>query len=327
MVYRPTARVLATLEMLQVHGQITGAELARRLEVDGRTVRKYVETLRDLGMPIEATRGRAGSYRLRPGIRLPPLMFSDDEAVALVLGLLIAQRSGLSDEVQLPAVLAKIERVLPEATRQQVDAVATGIDLEPIPGKPAPPLQTVSVLAAAARAGHRVRMDYNPTSGSRTVREFDCYGVASCDGAWYAIGHCHMRQSQRLFRLDRIAAITTLDGTFAPPSEFSPLEAIRQALARVPRQWAVSVVIPVPLQEARSNIALSSGHFTACDDCCTRIQVEVDDLRWMARILAASGLPFVIESPRELKEAIRAYAAELEAQLENEVPRTECAPA
>ena len=117
-------RVLATLEMLQVHGQMTGAELARRLEVDGRTVRKYVETLRDLGMPIEATRGRAGSYRLRPGIRLPPLMFSDDEAVALVLGLLIAQRSGLADEVQIPAVLTKIDRVLPEKTRHRARSIS-----------------------------------------------------------------------------------------------------------------------------------------------------------------------------------------------------------
>ena len=168
---RPTARVLATLEMLQVHGQMTGAELARRLEVDGRTVRKYVETLRDLGVPIEAVRGRAGMYRLRPGTRLPPLMFSDDEAVALVLGLLIAQRSGLADEVQLPAVLAKIDCVLPETTRQQVDAVAKGIALEPLPGKPAPPLQTVSVLAKAALTGRRVQMDYDPISGGHTVRE------------------------------------------------------------------------------------------------------------------------------------------------------------
>lgn len=322
MVYRPTARVLATLEMLQVHGQMTGADLARRLEVDGRTVRKYVETLRDLGVPIEATRGRAGMYRLRPGTRLPPLMFSADEAVALVLGLLIAQRTGLADEAQLPTVLAKIDRVLPEMTRQQVDAVARGLDLEPLPGKPAPPLQIVSVLATAARTCTRVQMDYGPLLGSRAVREFDCYGVAACDGAWYAIGYCHLRQSQRLFRLDRIAAVTTLDATFPPPSDFSALKAIREALSRVPRQWAVSVLVLAPLQEAQTNFALSQGHFTASDDCCTRIQVEVDDLRWMARSLAGSGLPFVIESPPELREEIRAYAAELVAQLANDGPST-----
>ncbi len=315
MVYRPTARVLTTLELLQVHGQMTGAELARRLEVDGRTIRKYIETLRDLGVPIEASRGRAGTYRLRPGTRLPPLMFSEDEAVALVLGLLIAQRSGLADEVHLPAVLRRIERVLPETTRLQVDAVATGTALEPSPGKPAPLLQTVSALALAAKASRRVRLGYRPTSGDPAEREFDCYGVGSCDGAWYAIGYCHLRLSQRLFRLDRITAVTALDVSFKPPAGFVPLAAIRSALARVPRTWSVSVILEAPLADVQSNVALSPGHFTTCDAYSTRIRVDVDDLRWMARLLGGSGLPFVIESPPELRDAIRAYAAELAAQV------------
>jgi predicted DNA-binding transcriptional regulator YafY len=316
MVYRPTARVLTTLELLQVHGQMTGTELARRLEVDGRTVRKYVETLRDLGVPIEATRGRTGAYRLRPGARLPPLMFNEDEAIALVLGLLIAQRSGLAEEIHLPAVLAKIERVLPEATRLQVEAVVTGTNLERGTDKPAPMLQTVSVLAAAARAGRRVRFDYRRTSGEHTEREFDCYGVASCDGAWYAIGYCHLRQSQRMFRLDRVAAVISTDVSFTPPAGIVPLAAIQSALAAVPRRWAVSVTMQAPLAEVQSNVALSPGHFTACGECSTRFQVEVDDLRWMARLLAGSGLTFVVESPPELREAVRTYASELAAQVE-----------
>jgi predicted DNA-binding transcriptional regulator YafY len=320
MVYRPTARVLATLEMLRVHGRMTGAELARRLEVDGRTVRNYIETLRDLGVPIEATRGRLGAYRLRPGSRLPPLMFSEDEAVALTLGLLIAQQSGLADEIHLPAVLAKIERVLPEATRLQVEAVASGTGIEPAAGKPAPLLHMVRALAAAAKSCKRVRLDYRPPAGDPTERELDCYGIGFCDGAWYAIGFCHLRQSQRLFRLDRIAAVTRLDITFTAPVDFNPLTAIRSALAAVPRRWAVSVTLQASLDEARSSLRLSAGHFTACDEGSTRIQVEVDDLRWMARLLAGSGLPFIVESPQELREAIRAYAAELVAQMERTAP-------
>ena len=151
MVYRPTARVLAVLELLQVHGQMTGAELARRLEVDGRTIRNYVETLRDLGVPVSATRGRAGAYRLRPGTRLPPLIFSEDEAAALVLGLLVLQQSGLADAVHLPAVLKKIERVLPETTRLRVQGISARTEIDSPPAKPAPALQTLSTLAAAAR--------------------------------------------------------------------------------------------------------------------------------------------------------------------------------
>src|SRR5215471_18390085 len=93
-VYRPTARVLAVLELLQSHGRMTGAELARRLEVDIRTVRNYVATLADLGIPIEAEHGRYGAYRLRPGYKLPPLIFSEDESLALTLSLLLAREAG-----------------------------------------------------------------------------------------------------------------------------------------------------------------------------------------------------------------------------------------
>ena len=315
MVYRPTARVLATLELLQAHGQMTGGELAHRLEVDRRTVRNYIETLRDLGVPIAATRGRAGSYQLRPGAKLPPLIFSEDEAVAVVLGLLSARRSGLADEAHLNAVLAKMARVLPEATRLRVDAVAGEIDLEPASAKPAPAPQTISLLAEAVHTCRRVRVEYTPASGPRTVREFDCYGVAECDGAWYAIGYCHLRLSARLFRLDRITAITSLPDTFLPSRGFVPLQAIRAALAGVPRRWTVSVQLMAAIQESQSRVALSTGHFTACEDGTTRVQVEVDDLRWMARTLAGSGLPFVVESPPELCEAILEYAADLVAQV------------
>lgn len=124
MVYRPTARVLTVLELLQAHGRLTGASLASRLEVDIRTVRQYVETLRDLGIPVEAERGRYGAYRLRPGFKLPPLIFTEDEALALTLSLLLARRSGLATAA--PAVegaLAKVERVLPAATRARLRAV------------------------------------------------------------------------------------------------------------------------------------------------------------------------------------------------------------
>src|SRR5204863_4074973 len=101
-VYHPTTRVLAVLELLQSRQRVRGAELAERLEVDGRTVRRYVTMLQDLGIPVEAERGRYGAYRLRPGFKLPPLMFSDEEALAVVLGLLAARQLGLA--VAAPAV-------------------------------------------------------------------------------------------------------------------------------------------------------------------------------------------------------------------------------
>ena len=122
--YRPTARVLTVLELLQSHERMTGAELARRLEVDVRTVRNYVQTLTDLGIPVEAERGRYGAYHLRAGYKLPPLIFTEDEALALTLSLLVARESDLVTVAPAFAgVLAKVERVLPAATRAHIQAV------------------------------------------------------------------------------------------------------------------------------------------------------------------------------------------------------------
>src|ERR687891_436879 len=114
--YQPTTRLLTVLELLQARPYLTGADLARRLEVDGRTVRRYVMMLQDMGIPVEANHGRYGGYRLRPGYKLPPLMFTEEEALAVTLGLLAARRIGLA--LTAPAVegaLAKIDRVLPIA--------------------------------------------------------------------------------------------------------------------------------------------------------------------------------------------------------------------
>src|SRR3954462_12812019 len=137
--YHPTTRVLTVLELLQAHESISGPNLAARLEVNIRTVRHYITLLQDLGIPIEAERGRQGGYRLRPGFKLPPLMFTEDEALALTLGLLAARRLGLAGggaaraggappggAVAAPAVegaLAKVERVMPDALRARVQAL------------------------------------------------------------------------------------------------------------------------------------------------------------------------------------------------------------
>ena len=136
--YHPTTRVLTVLEMLQSHRQLSGPELAERLEVNIRTVRRYIMMLQDLGIPVEAERGRYGSYCLRPGFRLPPLMFTEDEALALTLGLLAARRLGLMDAtLPVEGALAKIERVLPLAVRERVQALL-GIVGSPIAAAVAP---------------------------------------------------------------------------------------------------------------------------------------------------------------------------------------------
>ncbi len=311
MVYRPTARVLTVLELLQAHGQMTGAELARRLEVDIRTIRNYVQTLQDLGIPVEAERGRYGAYYLRAGYKLPPLIFTEDEALALTLSLLVARKSGL--ETTAPAfegMLTKIERVLPAAIRARIQAVeqTVGFEKSIAPGPPSG--RAVLLLSAAVQDGRRVLMQYRSSQDELTERKFDPYGVAYHKGFWYTLGYCHLRREERLFRLDRITQIELTDETFPPRANFAALQEVQQALARVEREWRVEVWLQTTLPEAERQMRMPRAFFEEANGGVL-LRVEVADLPWMARLLAGAAIPFVIHQPHELREVVSQYAEQL----------------
>src|SRR5216683_476086 len=159
--YFPTTRVLTILELLQSRQQLSGPELAQRLEVNARTVRRYITMLQDLGFPVEAVRGRHGSYRLRPGFKLPPLMFTEDEALALTLGLLAARRMGLS--AAAPAVegaLAKVERVMPATLRARMEAVQETLIFDVPPPYATPASATLLTFSIATQQRRRITMRY-----------------------------------------------------------------------------------------------------------------------------------------------------------------------
>ncbi len=166
---RPTARVLALLEILQSGGTRTVAELAARLEVDERTVRRYADRLRDLDVPVRAVRGRYGGYRLAPGFRLPPLMLTDDEALAVLLGLVAGRRAGLvpADADAADSVAAKLRRVLPDALARRLDALAETADFT-APERPAvpPEARVLLLLAEAARDRRPVAISYTDRAGA-----------------------------------------------------------------------------------------------------------------------------------------------------------------
>ncbi len=308
MVYRPTARVLTVLELLQSHGRLTGAELARRLEVDIRTVRNYVETLTDLGIPVEAERGRYGAYRLRPGYKLPPLIFTEDESLALTLSLLLARGNGLAQtSPAVESVLAKIERVLPRATRARIQAVEQTVIFERSSFHAAPSTSAVTVLSTAVQTGQCVRLQYRSAHSDVTERVFDPHGVVYHAGIWYTIGYCHLRQGQRLFRLDRIQQVEVTSETFSPPVNFDALEAVQRALASVPRVWQIEVWLETTLEEVLRQTRFPKALFEEADNGVL-LRVDVEDLPWMARFLAGLGLPLIIHHPPELRTVLRHYA-------------------
>ena len=319
MVYRPTARVLTVLELLQSHGRMTGAELARRLEVNIRTVRDYVEMLLDLGIPVEAERGRYGAYRLRPGYKLPPLIFTEEESLALTLSLVMAREQELAQtSPAFEGVMAKVMRVLPETTRAQVRAIEQTVIFEDRSFRVIPSILTITILSSAFQTGRRVRLHYRSARSQVTERVFDPYGVAYHEGAWYTIGYCHLRQGQRLFRLDRIQQVEATSETFSPPVNFDALEAVQHALASVPRVWQVEVWLQTTLEEIQRKTRLSKAQFEEADNGVL-LRGDVEDLPWLACFLVGLGVPLIVHHSPELRTALRDYAL----LLANYAERTE----
>jgi predicted DNA-binding transcriptional regulator YafY len=311
--YHPTTRLLAVLELLQSRGRIGGGELARRLEVDERTVRRYVTMLRDLGIPVEAELGRYGAYRLRPGFKLPPLMFSDEEALAVVLGLLAARRLGLTvDVTSTEGALAKIERVLPETLRAQVQAVSGVLTLDLRTALQAPASSdVVMALSVGAQESRRVWMRYRSgRPGNESEREVDPYGVVYRTGKWYCVGYCHLRGEPRVFRLDRVLEASLRDARFTRPAGFDCLAFVSHSVATLPSELVLDVLVQTSLEHARQWILPGVGTLEEADGGVA-LRGYVQDVDWMARYLAGLHWPIVVRQPVELKEALRQHAAAL----------------
>jgi len=306
---RPTTRILTVLELLQAHQRLSGPELAARLDVTPRTLRRYVTMLQDMGIPIQAERGRYGAYRLRPGFKLPPLMFNDDEALALTLGLSTVRRLGLT--AVAPAAegaLAKIERVLPTALQERVRAVHEHVVLALAPSIGAPTSEALGTFSTAARQSRCVWMRYTTWQKDQTERVIDPYDVIYRDGRWFVVGYCHLRQGLRVFRLDRVARADVRDDTFTRPPDFDSMAYITQSLATVPGQWSIEVLLKTTVEEARRQIPPA---LTTLDQEADGVVLRcfVQRLDWFAHVLAGLTCPMVIRRPPELREALRQLAA------------------
>jgi predicted DNA-binding transcriptional regulator YafY len=308
----PTTRLLTLLELLQARGRLTGAELAERLEVNQRSVRRYVAMLQDLGVPVDGARGRHGGYRLRRGFKLPPLMFTEEEALALTLGLLSARQTGLA--AAAPAVegaLAKVDRVLPESVRDQVRAVQDSLHLDLGPPHPVPPTQPATVVAfsAAARERRRLRLRYQSPERV-TEREFDPYGVVFRSGRWYAVGWCHLAQEVRTFRLDRVLEAEPTPARFVPPPGFDAHAHLLHSLGRMYEPWTAEVLMDTTVEEASRWISPVIGSLTGTPRG-VRLTLRANSLEWMAHIVSRIPWPVEVAGPPELAGALLALAGRL----------------
>ncbi len=314
--YTPAARLFTLLDVLQSRPGVTAARLAARLEVETRSVRRYIAMLQEMGIPVEGTRGRYGGYRLRPSYRLPPLMWTEEEALAVTLGLRAAQQLGFSDAVPtVESALAKVERVLPLALRERVQAAQETVALDLAARSGGALGALILRLSLAAHQGRRVWMRYQGHAGEAHEREFDCYGLVYHGEHWYTVGYCHLRRGLRVFRLDRIAAIGPCEERFTPPANFDCLAFAIQSFAAIPSRWLAEVMLQTTLEQVRGAVPAS---FATLEETADGVLLRAydDDLAHTARFLVGLGCPFRVLGPPELVEAVRALARSLLAMTE-----------
>jgi predicted DNA-binding transcriptional regulator YafY len=307
----PTTRVLAVLELLQSEGRVTGPELARRVGVDVRTLRRYIARLDELGIPMTAERGRYGCYALMPGYKLPPMMFSNGEALALSIGLLAAQRLGVAQAgPDAQSAQAKLERVMPARLKNRVRALGETVQMDIARTLPAGDGAALAALGEAAHARQRVAIDYLSAEGEATQRDVDVYGLAMRNARWYAVGHCHLRAGLRSFRIDRVRSVAPRLASFTPPADFDAVKHLALGLATLPRAHAAQVLLRTDLATAHEQLFETIGVFQPVQGGLM-LHAQVDDLRWLARQLARLECRFEVIAPGKLKQELARHARRL----------------
>ncbi|MCG8347757.1 MAG: YafY family transcriptional regulator [Chloroflexales bacterium] len=308
--YHPTTRLLTILELLQAHPLLSGAELARRLEVEPRSVRRYIQMLQDMGMPVEATYGPGGGYRLRPSFKLPPLLFTEEEATVIALGLLGAAwlEIGMSS-VAIEGALAKVARVLPERARERLNAVTTHLMLSPHAQAARPDAALLIDLSDAIQQRRRVDIAYRSYHDAITQRTVEPYGIAGWWGRWYLAGYCCLRQDYRLFRLDRLQQTQIRTDTFVRDESFDCEAYVCGQLMRA-ANWRIEVEFQATLYTVQQKIPAAYGSLTETPSGVL-FRCDADDLDYTARYLMALDLPFVIHNPPELREELLRLATQM----------------
>jgi predicted DNA-binding transcriptional regulator YafY len=308
----PSLRMMRLLSLLQTHRYWPGAELADRLEVSLRTLRRDVDRLRELGYPVEAQRGVDGGYQLAAGASLPPLVLDDDEAVALALGLQAAAQApvaGLADSSV--RALAKVAQVMPPRLRRRVEALRAATVTSPWNGPP--PQLDATVLTAVAQACRdvvRLRFAYSSAGGERTEREVEPLRLVPLGRRWYLVAYDLGRHDWRSFRLDRLERPSATGIRFRPRELPAPDAAtfVREGLRNLPVTYTIDVIVEASSDAVRSRIGAWSTvePFDGGGRC--RVTMTADTLSWPTLALAMVEAEFTVVRPPELVEYLRELA-------------------
>jgi predicted DNA-binding transcriptional regulator YafY len=293
-------RLLALLSLLQTPREWPGSELARRLEVSPRTVRRDVERLRELGYPVEATMGAEGGYRLVAGAAMPPLLLDDEEAVAVAVGLRAAAGQAVEGiEEAAVRALTKIERVLPSKLRYRVGALGNATVSLVQGDQPAVDPSQLTEIAAAVTNRERLRFGYRDGES----RHVEPYRLVSAGRRWYLAAFDLDRDDWRVFRVDRIAnAFPT--GARYQPRELpggDPVAFVTGKLYSTLPTYEAVVVVELPAEQVPAHL----GTVEPVDERSSRVRARADTLEWLAFRFVTAGCEFTVERPPELVDYLR----------------------
>jgi predicted DNA-binding transcriptional regulator YafY len=306
-----SGRLLKLLALLQARRDWSGQELADRLEVSCRTVRRDVERLRELGYPVDALTGPSGGYRLRAGTAMPPLLLDDDETVAIAVGLSGAASASVTgiEETSVRALL-KLEQVLPAHLRRRVNALRSATATIPATGPTVDP-DALTAIAAACRDRERLRFGYRSRDGADSRRRVEPHGLVNLGRRWYLVAWDCERRDWRSFRLDRMEQLSPAGTRFAarelPGGDAAAYVAQgfsdAKRFAAEQQRWKAHVVLDAPADEMAARHPTIWGSFAPRADGRCDYRTSADELNWIAVRVATLGVPFEVVEPPELRDA------------------------
>jgi predicted DNA-binding transcriptional regulator YafY len=308
-----SSRLLELLALLQARRDWTGTELSDRLAVSGRTIRRDVERLRELGYPVESVAGPAGGYRLAAGAAMPPLLLDDDEAVAIAVGLRTAARASVTgiEETAVKA-LVKLEQVLPSHLRRRVAALGSAT-VAPAGGGPTVEPKHLMVIAAACRDRECLRFAYRSRDGTGSQRLVEPHSLANLGQRWYLVGWDRRREDWRSFRVDRLTRPAATGLRFAARSLPAKDAAafVRQSIIAAPHRYEAHVTLHAGVDQLARRLPSHWGTLEAIDERSCELRTGEDDLGWLAMRIVMLGVDFTLHEPPELADHLEALAERL----------------
>jgi predicted DNA-binding transcriptional regulator YafY len=310
----PTARALRTMEILQARPGATAADLAAGLGVTERAARRYIGILREAGIAVESIRGLYGGYRLGRGTRLPPVLFTQPEALGLVMAVLDGQPAIADGEDLVSTALGKVIRALPEAVGRQAAALREHASTASERHATRPDPAITGALVAAIAARRRVRLTYRTAPDREWDAEVDPWAVVIRFGRWYLLCHSHRADAIRTYRIDRVRAVEQTDRSFTPPEGLDPLAVVEDNLGT---GWPLPtrVRFAAPFAEVARWVRPPMGRLTADGDGCVLIGTTNNPGMYAQEWLAQAPFPFRVDGGPELRDAVAALAARFAAAV------------